>query len=59
MGQFTSSNDNYINNQSKISEFKKIYNNQGKNESNSKIILYIIILYSYYKRFFQFHINNR
>ena len=59
MGQFTSSNDNYMNNQSKISEFKKIYNNQGKNESNSKIILYIIILYSYYKRFFQFHINNR
>ena len=59
MGQFTSSNDNYMNNRAKISEFKKIYNNQGKNESNSKIILYIIILYSYYKRFFQFHINNR
>jgi hypothetical protein len=54
-----SSNDNNLNNQAKMSEFKKIYNNQGKNESNSKIILYIIILYSYYKRFFQFHINNR
>ena len=39
MGQFTSSNN--MNNQAKISEFKKIYNNQGKNESNSKNYFYI------------------
>jgi len=41
MGQFLSSNDNYMNNQAKISEFKKIYNNQAKNESNSKNYFYI------------------
>jgi len=42
MGQFISSNDNNMNNQAKMSEFKKIYNNQGKNESNSLINFYII-----------------
>ena len=38
MVQFTSSNDNIMTNQEKISEFKKIYTKQGKNESNYKII---------------------
>ena len=42
MGQFISSNDNNMNNQAKMSEFKKIYNNQGKNESNSINNFYMI-----------------